>query len=196
VRQIGADPVVVPGWTPLLRELLAAGYRIVGREGVLVYLSPPGPPAPRAQLVPHAEATSAEAAIAAARAGRALDADHVLIEADVLPGGGEGDASGRVDLLDRSPGALHARVAVAKPTWLVLREPFYENWRATIDDRPAATFPAGGFLIGVLVDAGTHDVRLDYREPKLLPGALLALATAVVLPFVLRRTIAWSATVR
>jgi uncharacterized membrane protein YfhO len=82
---------------------------------------------------------------------------------------------------------VRARVTVARPTWLVLREPYYANWRATVDGRRTEIFPAGGFLMALLVDAGTHDVRVEYHERGLLPGVVVALLAAIALPIAVRR---------
>jgi uncharacterized membrane protein YfhO len=87
---------------------------------------------------------------------------------------------------------MRARVTLAQPTWLVLREPYYRNWRAAIDGRPARLYPAGGFLLGLLVDAGTHEVQAAYHEGRLLPGVVLAALAVVLLPLALRRAVAAS----
>jgi hypothetical protein len=192
VRQLGADPVVVAETGRVASELLAAGFTRSGTRDGLAFLTPPGPPAPRAQLVPTAEAVTADAAIAAARFGRALDDRRVLIEADALPGGADGDPAGRLEVLEQAPGAMRARVSLAQPTWLVLREPYYRNWRATIDGRPAPVYPAGGFLLAMLVDSGTHEVRAAYHERWLLPAVIAAVLGVVLLPLVLRRAVAAS----
>jgi len=189
VRQVGADPVVVAERNALAGELAAAGFTTVGRADGMLFLAPPGPPVPRVQLVPHADAVSADAAVAAARVGQALDERHVLIEAETLPGGADGDPDGRLDVLEHEPGTVHVRVALARPTWLVMREPYYRNWHATVDARPVQTFPAGGFLLAALIDGGQHDVRLVYREPRLLVGVVGMVLAALLLPVALRRAI-------
>jgi len=50
-----------------------------------------------------------------------------------------------------------------------------------VDGRPTDVRPAGGFSLAVRVDAGRHDVVLRCEEPRLLPGAMIAAATAFVL---------------
>jgi len=189
VRQIGADPVVVAEQGALAPALLAAGFARVDARHGLLFLSPPTPPAPRAVLVPRAEAVTPETAAAEARFGRALDTQRVLVEADALPGGADGDSNGRLEVREHAPGLVRARTVLARPTWLVLREPYYRNWRASIDGRPARVYPAGGFFLAILVDAGAHDVEVAYRERGLLPGALLAALALILLPPALRRAV-------
>ena len=188
-RALGADPTIVGEGSPLASRLVGAGFRQTGQLGGLSFLSPPAPVPPRAELAPRAKGTTAERAIAAARRGRVLDHRRVLVEAEPLPGGAVGDPGGRLDLLEESPGSLRARVAVARPTWFVMREPYYRNWQATVDGRAVPVYPVGGFLLGLLVDTGTHEVRVVYREPHLFPGVIVAALTALLLPVALRRVV-------
>jgi hypothetical protein len=188
-RQIGGDPIVVGANSRHATEFAAAGYSTVGQLGTLRFLAAPEAPAPRVVLVPRAKAVTADVAIAAARLGRALDARHVLIEADTLPGGANGDPSGRLTDVVHARGMVEARVAVTRPTWLIVREPYYRNWRATIDGHAAEVHPAGAFMMGVLVGAGTHDVRLAYHERGLPVGLAIAALGAILLPFGVRRVI-------
>jgi hypothetical protein len=189
--QLGADPVVVLSGSKLEGKLRQAGYRQVGpaREDGLRILSS-GKTIPRYALIPSVRPTSAREAIEAARGGEALGDETALIElgddgGSQVAGGvtaetGRGDPNGRLEPLEERPGSFRANVAVSRPTWLVAREPFYRNWRATIDGVVAPIYPAGGFFIGVRIPPGRHDFRLEYREPGLLLGAGIALATLIV----------------
>lgn len=187
VRQVGASSVLVMAGGAMEIELARAGFLNGPAAPGIHQLRPPEPPLPRYQLVPRARAASAAEAIAAARAGMALDEGSVLVEVARLPGGAEGDPSGRLTMVTARPGLARLTVAVRRPTWLVAREPFYPGWCATVDGRPATVHPAGGFMLGILVDAGEHEVVLAYREPGLIAGGLLAIAAAVCLPILARR---------
>jgi Bacterial membrane protein YfhO len=189
VRQIGAAPVVVGAGTPLAEQLSAAGFTTVGRQAGLLFLQPPWPMPPHAVLVSQARAAPAMEAIAAARTGNALDDGHVFIETDVLPGGGSGDATAALVDLEVDAGVVRARANVTRPTWLVVREPYYPNWEATIDGRPTRIYPAAGFLLAVLLDAGAHEVRIVYHEPHLALGVILAVAAIVLLPIAFRHVL-------
>ena len=106
-----------------------------------------------------------------------------------MPGGVSGDATSALVDLEVDAGVVRARADVARPTWLVVREPYYPNWEATIDGGPTRVYPAAGFLLAVLVDAGAHEVRIAYREPRLALGVLVAVAALVLLPFAFRRVL-------
>ena len=70
---------------------------------------------------------------------------------------------------------------------MIVREPYYRNWTATIDGRSAEVRPAGGFFIGVRVGAGAHAISLRYREPGFARGVVVALLAAMVLVGLHRR---------
>jgi hypothetical protein len=189
-RTLGADPVIVDARGTLVAELAAAGFRRTATAGGLAYFSAPAPLAARGTLAPRAKAVPAARAIAAARHGHVVEHGRLLVEAERLSGGAHGDAGGRVEVLEDASRRSRFRVAVARPTWLLVRQPYYPNWEARIDGVRTPLHPAGGFLMALLVDAGTHDVQVTYRECTLLPAALVALLTAGLLPRVLHRLLA------
>jgi hypothetical protein len=64
---------------------------------------------------------------------------------------------------------------------LVLAEAWYPGWRAEVDGRPVACVPANIWMRAVPVPAGRHQVRVYFRQNKLLPGLLVSLASGVLL---------------
>jgi hypothetical protein len=178
-RAAGATRVVVRAGSPLASAFTGAGWSAVrGLDGLTVLASPSLPQ--HAFLVADARIVDATEAIAAARRGAPFDAEEIFVEGTT--GAREaGDVHGTFDVLERRPHAYRWRVAVEQPTWLAVREPYYPNWQATIDDRSAEVRPAGGFFLAVRVPAGEHEVMLRYHEPGVLPGAIAATFTAFVL---------------
>jgi len=55
---------------------------------------------------------------------------------------------------------------------LLVRTPYDSNWRATIDGRDAAVFPADYVDQGVSVPGGRHLVVLRYDDPTIGYGLL------------------------
>ena len=94
-----------------------------------------------------------------------------------------------MEVVEDAPRLTRLRVSVARPTWALVRHPYYPNWEAHVDGTRQPLHPAGGFLMGLLVDAGTHDVQLAYRERTLPVAALVAALAAVLLPLGLRRVL-------
>jgi uncharacterized membrane protein YfhO len=73
---------------------------------------------------------------------------------------------------------VHAR----KPAILVLNDSFHPGWQATVDGKPVEILRANGFVRGVPVETGTHEVEFVYRPAGLrrgLPLSVLGLAIAV-----------------
>jgi hypothetical protein len=184
-REVGASRIVVRASSPLAASFAHAGYgTVAGLDGLVVLAAPSRPL--HAFLVARARTVDAAEAIAAARRGSAFDADEILVEG---AGGAdeEGDARGRLDITERRQHLHGWRVGVRQPTWLAVREPYYRNWVAAIDGRPAEVRPAGGFFVAVRVPAGEHEVALRYREPGLVPGIVAAGVSVLMLGVVAAR---------
>jgi Bacterial membrane protein YfhO len=57
----------------------------------------------------------------------------------------------------------------------------HRYWRATIDGREAALIPANVAYQALDVPAGEHTIELRYRNPLVIPSAIVSLLTAIVL---------------
>jgi hypothetical protein len=68
------------------------------------------------------------------------------------------------------PEHVHVAVEAPTPSVVVVRNSYDEHWSATVDGEPAAVLPVDGFLQGVPVEAGHHDVELTYRDPAIGRG--------------------------
>jgi uncharacterized membrane protein YfhO len=79
------------------------------------------------------------------------------------------------------------------PSYVLVAENWYKDWRATVDGAPAAVYRGDRTLITVPVPAGARRVELvfdadDYRTGRTATlGALLALAVGLVAPPLWRR---------
>ncbi|MFZ2358352.1 MAG: hypothetical protein WA040_03340, partial [Anaerolineae bacterium] len=78
--------------------------------------------------------------------------------------------------------ALTAQVESAAPLQLRLHQFHLPGWNATIDGRPAATYPTGELgLVTVDVPAGQHTVVVRFgATPSRTAGLLITLASAVI----------------
>jgi hypothetical protein len=63
---------------------------------------------------------------------------------------------------------------------LILADTNYPGWTATVDGRPAAIQPYGGYLRVVSIPPGARWVTFTYRPDWLAPGLLLSLASLLV----------------
>ena len=75
------------------------------------------------------------------------------------------------------------RIAVSAPSdaLLVISDPNYPGWKASIDGAPAELQPADYALEAVRVPAGDHMVRLDYEPLSFRVGAAISLASVLTL---------------
>ena len=80
-----------------------------------------------------------------------------------------------------SPEDVRIRAEAAVPSILVVRNAWDDGWSATLDGRAVPVLRADAFLQGIAIPAGSHDVRLTYREPAI--GRGLALSALVWLGF-------------
>jgi hypothetical protein len=65
-------------------------------------------------------------------------------------------------------------VETSVPVIVVVRNAWDEGWTATVDGRSTPVLHADHVLQGVAVPAGTHEVRLTYREPAIGLGLVLS----------------------
>ena len=85
--------------------------------------------------------------------------------------------AGSASYQEVSPEDVRIRAEAAVPSILVVRNAWDDGWSATLDGRAVPVLRADGFLQGIAIPSGSHDVRLTYREPAIGRGlALSALA--------------------
>jgi hypothetical protein len=64
---------------------------------------------------------------------------------------------------------------------LVLAHDWEDGWHATVDGHAVPVVRANGLVLGVPVPPGHHVVRLGFRPPGLVLGALLSIGSIIVL---------------
>jgi hypothetical protein len=108
-------------------------------------------------------------------------------------------AAGDVAGIALPPGSLASRaflvralgnrieVHAAGPGLLVVAEGFDPGWSGRVDDEPARVLRVNHTVMGIVLPAGTHHVRLSYRARGFLPGLLLAGLGVALLALAVRR---------
>ena len=185
VRQVGADAVVVQAGSRVEATLLEAKFAGPPVRSGLRALRPPFAAAPRFQLAAEATALGPDDMIARARRGEALTSDHADVETTPTGTTWSGDPRGTLLVLRQTPELARMRVRVDRPTWLVARDAHRGGWEATLDGRPAALVPAGGFFQALLVPPGNHEIVVAYEIQGLREGAVVALLALAILPALL-----------
>ena len=74
---------------------------------------------------------------------------------------------------------LHA--SMRSPGWIVISETAWKGWRATMGREPLKVHFADHAFLGVYVPAGEHDIHLAYRPKAVTTGAIISIASALLL---------------
>jgi len=144
------------------REIGGPGLEPVYEEGgVRVYRV--GDPLPRAWLVEEVVTAGDEAALDLLN-DEAFDPRRTAILPPDGPKPTVGSNEGSVRVAEAAPGRLTLDVTVAEDGLLVVSQPFYPGWQATVDGQPASILRVDYLLQGVPLPAGSHRVELRYRQ--------------------------------
>jgi hypothetical protein len=94
-------------------------------------------------------------------------------------------APGKAEIERFEPGRVVIGVEAEGPSsaFLVVSQPDYPGWSATVGGEPARILRANGLVQGVWVPPGRHRVELEYRPPSFRVG--LALSSLALLALVL-----------
>ena len=85
------------------------------------------------------------------------------------------------------PERISVAVETSAPALLVLAEPWYPGWSALVNGLPAPCIPANAWMRAVPVPAGKSQVVLTFHSTYLVLGAVISLATLVLIAFLLVR---------
>lgn len=164
------------------RQELYAPSQIIYQEPAekdVTYVHRLDAPTPRAWLVHQVEEVEDDLALTRLD-DRAFDPlTSALVPPGTVPalGGPAPDQSGRVDIVERTPGALALRVANPADGLLVLSEVDYPGWHAYLDGVDADVVRVNYALRGVAVPAGEHRVDLIFRPATFVWGAVISALT-------------------
>jgi hypothetical protein len=170
------------------RDLDGPGLERVYEEGeIKVYRV--GDPMPRAWMVYDAKTASDEEALAILdsegfhpleTAVLAFDSAPALLPQGIGPGA-------PAQVIESSPGQLVLSVEPGGDGLLVISQPFYPGWRATVDGEPAPIHRVDYLLQGIQVQAGSRRVELNYRLPPLPAIVSLVMLIACVIGLLVER---------
>ena len=190
LRLLGVRYLIVPQGIPSPLPRGVSG-RTVETEGAyrLVEIDDAEP---RASVVPSWTVVRGERAALDAVLEPEFDpASVAVLETD--PGstpavdGSDGTAAYR----EASPEDVRIEAEASVPSILLVRNAWDEGWSATLDGRSVPVLRTDGFLQGIALAPGRHDIRLTYREPAIGTGLALSgiawLGFAVALVFVIVR---------
>jgi hypothetical protein len=132
---------------------------------------------PRFFLVHQVRLADSLAEARAAIDRREIDFRQTALAEEAIPLAPSSEGADDVKTIDYQPSALELAVASRGTSLLVAAETDYPGWQAWVDDRPVAIHRVDIALRGVVVPAGTHRVRMEFR-PLILPVSVgITLAT-------------------
>ncbi|MGH2630653.1 MAG: hypothetical protein ACRDHI_08855 [Actinomycetota bacterium] len=176
VRLLGVRYLVVPTGiaSPLPGDLIdrAGGYDLVEVRGWQ----------PRASVVPAWRTVPSVTGALRTLLRPAFDPeDLAVLESDPGIAPIEGVEAGRATYSETSPESVTIDVEATAPSILVVRTSFDVGWEATVDGSRADVVPVDGFLQGLPVNPGEHEVRLTYRDDAVSRGARAGVVAWTVL---------------
>ncbi|HYY56941.1 MAG TPA: YfhO family protein, partial [Pyrinomonadaceae bacterium] len=84
---------------------------------------------------------------------------------------------------------MEVRTSSASPAFLVTADPYYPGWQAKIDGQPARLFSADYALRGVVLPAGSHLVRFEFKPRSYYYGAAICALSLLVLAAILAKAL-------
>jgi hypothetical protein len=87
----------------------------------------------------------------------------------------------KAEVADEGPNRLTVVMVSDRPAFLILSEVFLPGWTATLDGAQVAINRTNYLLRGLLVPAGSHQIRFVYTPPGIARGMLISIGALVVL---------------
>ena len=170
-----------PGRFPILYDLAGAKRIAVARRGEL-RVTANEDALPRAYTLDAFEVMEPSQALAALAAGERDPRRRALVDRDPGFVSGSGQLESARIVVDQ-PEQVVALVAPTRASLLVLTDSAYPGWQVQVDGRPREIFSANGLHRAVRVEPGDRRVELRYRPASLRIGALLSVASLLLLAF-------------
>ncbi|MEY2477862.1 MAG: hypothetical protein QOG87_3177 [Actinomycetota bacterium] len=170
-------------------SLLGAGTPV---RGTSVIRYEHRPRLPEAYIVGQVRQVRSADVVRAVRGDVAFDpVEHAIVDetCGVCRGLDQPGSAGTAAVVKRAANALDMRVRADRRGMLVVSQGWFPGWRATVDGRAVELHRVNGMLNGLVVDPGSHTVKLSYRAPGLRAGALVSLLTLLGL-------VAWAGVAR
>jgi hypothetical protein len=176
-REYGSEYLVPRVPHPLWRQL-RVGAQVVDEQLVVT----PTAPLPRAWLVADWREVSGPLEAVRRTTQRSFDPTKLAWVEQPLPPPNALPVASELPLAwpaceELAPGRMRVTVSTPCRAVLLISEAYREGWTARIDSQPAAVFPVNGALLGLVLEAGQHQIELSYRPwswPVGLAVSLLA----------------------
>jgi uncharacterized membrane protein YfhO len=88
--------------------------------------------------------------------------------------------NGEILRIEEKPSRIRLDVSTKSESFLVASVTRHKYWRATIDGREAKILAANIGFQGLFVPAGRHSIEFRYRNPLILPSAMVSIITFLI----------------
>lgn len=85
------------------------------------------------------------------------------------------------DITEYTPNELHIRAETSQPALVVIAEPYYPGWEATVNNAAAPIWRVNHALRGVMVEEGHSEITLTYRPQSFETGLAISLGSLVLI---------------
>ncbi len=172
------------------RHRLQDGDREIARfEQLDARLLARGNPLPMARLVYQVERVASREAGRERLAAPDFDVRNAVVVSGPLPLASAVRTAEPVRFMEDGHSSVLLEAHAAAPALLVLAATHDANWRAFVDGEPAPIIRTNYLHQGVLLPAGTHRVRFEYRDDALALGALISAITLLGMLLSIRRSL-------
>jgi hypothetical protein len=103
-----------------------------------------------------------------------LDIEHVALATREL--GLTGEVAGMAEIVEDHPGLIRVKTNTAGRQLLVISECFHPGWQAQVDGEPVPVEQINGDFMGCVVEAGQHEVLLEFLPAHVALGQAISLA--------------------
>ncbi|HJZ97710.1 MAG TPA: YfhO family protein [Candidatus Solibacter sp.] len=174
----GYNPLELSRYAQYL-EAAAGNPRLLNGLGVTAIIDPArGSMQSNPAALPRIHAPETVSAVRSRDEARArlasLDPAHEAIVEGLAPIPQNGGVQVRMTAYEGD--TYRARVEAPHAALLRIAVPYFPGWQAEIDGAPARIAPADLALIGVMVPAGAHELKLHYRSTWWLAGLAMSIA--------------------
>ena len=142
---------------------------------------------PRVWLVSDIEKVTEQEALQAVKTGQLKDgrsfdpARTALVEGAETSSRNEPDKQASATIMDLRDSRMVVRTTSSQAAFLLTSDSFYPGWRASIDGQPTTVHRADYAIRGVVIPAGEHVVRFEYRPRSFYVGAIISVLSVVAL---------------
>jgi hypothetical protein len=144
---------------------------------------------PRAWVVQEAMTLSGKQVFDAVRSsrlpdGRLFDPTKMALVEKTLPVTIAGDGPATTTIETSESSVMEVKTTSPMPAFLVTSDVLYPGWNASVDGNAVELYQANYAFRGVVVPAGTHTVRFEFRPKSLYYGVAISVSACLLMTVV------------